>query len=65
LLGFQARRRIVNQSCYEKWPNSTSNIEDDAYETPILTYNKKMDLLILAISIIKSDMWKRKAPHHT
>jgi hypothetical protein len=32
----------------KKWPRSDLNVEDDPYETPIFTYNKEMDQLVVA-----------------
>ncbi len=38
------------------------DIEDHAYETPILIYNRKLDLLISASSITRSDVEKENSP---
>lgn len=45
-----------------KWRKNASNAENDAYETPKFTYNRKLNLLISAISIIISDVEKESSP---
>jgi len=56
LFGFQVERRINKLILLHKWPKNTFNIEDDAYETPILAYNKELDFLVLASSITRSNV---------
>jgi hypothetical protein len=43
----------------------TSGIEDDAYETPILIYNKELDVLVSANSIIRSDVEEESSPPYS
>jgi hypothetical protein len=38
------------------------DIEDDAYETPKLAYNKKLNLLILVSSITRSSVEEDNSP---
>jgi Leucine-rich repeat (LRR) protein len=45
-----------------KWLNNVSNTEDNAYETPISTYNRKLDLLASASNITRSDVEKERSP---
>ncbi len=48
LLGFQAPKKINNSILEKKWPWNKSNVEDNPYEAPTLTYNKEMDQLVEA-----------------
>jgi hypothetical protein len=41
---------------------NTSNVEDDAYETPILTYSKEFDLLVSANCITTIDVEEENSP---
>jgi hypothetical protein len=45
-----------------KWPRNIFDVEDDAYETPILAYNRKLDVFILASSITGSDVEEESSP---
>jgi len=45
-----------------KWPKNAFNIEDNAYKTQVLVYSKELDLLILAINIIRSDVEEENSP---
>jgi hypothetical protein len=45
-----------------KWPKNVSDTENDAYETPVLTYNKELDIHVLASSITKSDVEEDNSP---
>jgi hypothetical protein len=63
LLGFQAKRRINESFLLQKWLKNVFDTEDDAYETPIFAYSIKLDLLVLAILLLKV-MWKKRTPHH-
>jgi hypothetical protein len=56
LFGFQAKRRINELILLRKWLKNISNVEDNAYETPIFAYNRELDLLVLANCIIISDV---------
>jgi Leucine-rich repeat (LRR) protein len=38
------------------------NTKDDAYETPILAYNRELDLLVLANFITKNDVEEEGSP---
>jgi hypothetical protein len=42
----------------QKWLKDASDVEDDAYKTLVLAYNRELDLLVSAKSIIRSDMEK-------
>jgi hypothetical protein len=39
-----------------KWPKNAFDAENDAYETPILAYNRELDVLVSAKSITKCDV---------
>jgi hypothetical protein len=45
-----------------KWPRNAENVEDNADETPILIYSKKLDLQVLANSITRSDVEEENFP---
>jgi predicted ribosome quality control (RQC) complex YloA/Tae2 family protein len=45
-----------------KWLRNISNVEDDEYETPILAYNRKLDLLVSTSSITRSDVEEKNSP---
>ncbi len=62
MLGFQIERRINESILLQKWLRNTSNIKDDAYETLVLAYSKKLDLLVLASSITRSDVEEESSP---
>ncbi len=62
MFGFQVERRINKLILLHKWPRNTSNIEDDAYETLELAYNKELDFLVLASSITRSNVEKENSP---
>ncbi len=59
---FQADRRIRESILLRKWSKNVSDAEDNAYETPILTYNRELDVLVLANSITKSDVEEENSP---
>jgi hypothetical protein len=46
----------------QKWPKNIPNVEDDAYETLVFTYNRELDLIELASSITISDVEKESSP---
>jgi predicted ribosome quality control (RQC) complex YloA/Tae2 family protein len=62
MLGFQAKRRINKSILLRKWLRNISNVEDDEYETPILAYNRKLDLLVSTSSITRSDVEEKNSP---
>jgi len=62
LFKFQAKRRINESILLRKWPKNAFNIEDNAYKTQVLAYSKELDLLILAINIIRSDVEEENSP---
>jgi hypothetical protein len=62
MLGFQAKRRINKSILLQKWPRNISNVEDDEYETPILAYNRELDLLVSTSSITRSDVEEKNSP---
>jgi hypothetical protein len=45
-----------------KWPRSASDTGDDAYQTLVHAYRKKLDVHVLANYIIKSDVEKEISP---
>ncbi len=45
-----------------KWPRNAFDVENDAYETLVLTYSKNLDILILANSITRSDVEEESSP---
>ncbi len=46
----------------QKWLTNPSNIKDDAHETPVLTYSRELDLLVLVNSITRSDVEEESSP---
>jgi hypothetical protein len=62
MLRFQAKRKINKSILLQKWSRNVSNVEDDEYETPIFTYNRKLDLLVSTSSIIRSDVEEKNSP---
>ncbi len=46
----------------KKWPNNTSNLEDDPYESLVFAYNKKMDQLVVANNIITCEVEDPSSP---
>jgi hypothetical protein len=62
MFGFQVDKRISESILLQKWPRDTFDIEDDAYKTPIINYNIKLDVIILASSITRSDVEKGELP---
>lgn len=63
LFGFQGERTIISKSIlFWKWWKNVENVENDAYETPIFAYNRKLDFLILANNITKSDVEEESSP---
>jgi hypothetical protein len=62
MLGFQTKRKINKSILQQKWPRNVSNVEDDEYETPILTYNIELDLLVSTSSITRSDVEEKNSP---
>jgi hypothetical protein len=67
LLGFQTQidKRISESILLWKWLRNASDVKDDAYETLVLAYNKKLNVLVLVSSITRKMMLKRRALHHT
>jgi hypothetical protein len=62
LLEFQAKKKISESILLRRWTRNASNIENHAYKTLIFAYNKKLDLLVLASSITKSDLEEESSP---
>jgi hypothetical protein len=56
LLEFQVDRRINELILLQKWLNNAFNTKDDALKTPILVYNRELDVLVSTNSIIKSNV---------
>ncbi len=48
-------KKLNNSILEKKWPRNESNVEDNPYEAPTLTYNKEMDKLVEA-NTITNDM---------
>ncbi len=46
------------------WPKNASNVEDDEYKTPKLSYSKKLDSLILTSCITRSQEEEESSPPH-
>jgi hypothetical protein len=38
---FNAPKKINNSILENNWPRKDANVEDDPYEAPIFTYNRK------------------------
>jgi len=63
LFGFQDERKIISKSILLwKWWKNVENVENDAYKTPILTYNMKLNFLVLANNITKSNVEEENSP---
>jgi hypothetical protein len=62
MLEFQANMRINKSILLWKWPKNASNVEDNAYETLIFTYNIELDILVSISSIIRSDLEEESSP---
>jgi hypothetical protein len=62
LFKFQAERKTSKLILFWKWLNNASNVENNAYETPILAYNKELDLRVSASSITISDVEEESSP---
>ncbi len=62
LLGFQFERRINELILLWKWLRNAYDVEDNAYKTPIFTYNKKLNLLVSTNNIIGSSMEEESSP---
>jgi len=56
LLGFQANRKINKSILLQKWPKNTFDVEDDVCKTPVLVYNKELDVLVSASFITRSNV---------
>ncbi len=46
----------------QKWLKNTYDAKDNAYETPILTYNRELDVLAPTNSITKSNVDEESSP---
>jgi hypothetical protein len=48
-LGIQnVRKEVINHVICKKWPEKDLDLKDNAYEMPILVYNKNQNVLMLA-----------------
>jgi hypothetical protein len=65
LLEFQVDRRICESILLQKWPRNFFDVEDDAYKTPILAYNRELDILVSVSSITRSDVEKESSPPYS
>ncbi len=54
--------RINESILLQKWPKNNSNIVNDAYKTPILTYSIELDVFVSANSITISDVEEENSP---
>jgi hypothetical protein len=45
-----------------KWSRNIFDVIDDAYETTIFTYNRELDLLVLANNITRSNVEEKSSP---
>jgi len=61
LFRFQAKR-ISKSILLRRWSRNNFDIEDDAYETLVLAYNRKLDLPILTSSITRSNVEQESSP---
>ncbi len=52
LLRFQTPKKINDSIFFFKWPRNESNAKDDLYETSTFAYNREMDQLVEANTII-------------
>jgi hypothetical protein len=59
---FQADKIISELILLHKWSRNAFNTEDDAYKTPIFAYSRELDVLVLASSIIKSNVEEESSP---
>ncbi len=62
---FQVDKRINESIFLQKWLKNVSNVEDDANETLIFVYNRKLDVLVSTNSIIKSDVEEESSPPYS
>jgi hypothetical protein len=65
LLGFQAEKRISELLLLQNWPRNIFDIENNEYETPIFTYSRELDSLVLANYITRSPKEEESSPPHT
>ncbi len=47
-----------------KWSRNAFDVEDNAYETLVFDYNRKLDVFVSEVPLLEL-MWKKKTPHHT
>jgi hypothetical protein len=47
-----------------KWSRNAFDVEDNAYETLVLDYNRKLDVFVSEVPLLEL-MWKKKTPQHT
>jgi hypothetical protein len=64
LFGFQIERRISKSFLLQNWLINAFDIKDDEDETPMLTYSKELDSLVLASCITKSLEEEENSPPH-
>jgi hypothetical protein len=62
MLEFQVDMRTNKSILLLKWLRIIFYVENDAYKTPILTYNKELDVLVSAASITRSDVEEESSP---
>jgi Leucine-rich repeat (LRR) protein len=46
----------------QKWPRIIYDVEDDAYETLVFAYNRKLDVIVSVSSITRSDVEEESSP---
>jgi hypothetical protein len=56
--------RISKSILLRKWSRNAFDVEDNAYETLVLDYNRKLDVFVSEVPLLNL-MWKKKTLHHT
>jgi hypothetical protein len=62
LLKFQANKRINKSILLQKWPRNAFDAKNNAYETLVLAYSKKLDILVFVNSITRSNVEEENPP---
>jgi hypothetical protein len=56
MFGFQVDKIISESMLLRKWPKNISHAKNNAYETLIIVYNRKLDVLVPNSYITISDV---------
>jgi hypothetical protein len=56
--------RISKSILLRKWSRNAFDVEDNAYETLVFDYNRKLDVFVSEVPLLEL-MWKKKTPQHT